>query len=454
MPNGLQREPSAPDGGRLPLTATVTEPLAPTFDEYASRLTARNGVRLAALFLAGAVLWWPFDAWIFASTPEVRRAFAWMRLGSAAVNLAVVLVIWRVGIPRRFVGATTLGIICAQLFCAGFLLGGAEYARPHDPAYFFLAPLLSVVVIWPLGRRTLAACAIAASTWAGFLANGPAVFGDNLVEFTLFMGFCCLLATGLGHLIYRVLHANYEAQTRLAERDRELRELAESLEERVRAQTIELRRLNAHVEDRLEAERSRIAADLHDELGQQLAAMRFALDFGRRSADPGSLSVVMGELDTLLDRTHETVRGILRGVHPQVLQQLDLVDALRWLGSETTSRTSATCTVTAAVEIPQLPVPLRTSLFRCVQEALTNAVRHGRADTITMNVTTHADELVLQVEDNGVGFSGAPSSGLGMTSIRERARRWGGDATWRSTLDEGTVCTVRVPLPATSVADS
>lgn len=447
MPNGVQRKPSVPDGGRLPLTS-ATEALAPTFEAYASRLTARNGVRLAALFLVGALLWWPFDRWLFADHPELREAFGWMRLGSAALNLAVVLVAWRLGTPRRYVGSIVLGIVCAQLYFAGFVLGGASDARDHDPAYFFLAPLLSVVVIWPMGRRVVATVAIAVSTWAGFLTNGASVFGDNFLEYTLFLGFCCLLATGLGHLIYRVLRANFDAQTRLAERDRELRELAESLEERVRAQTIELRRLNAHIEDRLEAERSRIAADLHDELGQQLAAMRFALDFGRRSEDPASVVVVMRELDTLLDRTHETVRGILRGVHPQVLQQLDLVDALRWLASETTSRTTTPCSVAASPTIPALPVPLRTSLFRCVQEALTNAVRHGRASRIAMEVSTDEQTLTLRVEDNGDGFEGTPDSGLGMTSIRERARRWGGDATWQSASNEGTVCTVRVPLPA------
>ncbi len=422
----------------------------PEFEAYATAIMSKSSVRLALFFVVAALLWWPLDGPLFDRTPDLRAAYGTMRTGVIAANAVILLGLWRLGTPRRFLGSITLFTMCAQLLFATTVLASADGVRPQEPMFFYLAPFLSIVILWPLAKRTAAAAALAATVALGFRLSNPDTFGGTvLLEYVAYFAFCTAFATGIGHLLYRVIRSEFDVRDRLARRDHQLRDLADSLEERVRVQTAELRRLNAHIDDSLEAERGRISGELHDELGQQLAAMRFALDFGRRSGDLASLNAIMLELDELLDRTHQTIRGILRGMHPQVLQQLGLVDALRWLGDETTARSHLHCTVHTSAQFPSVPRPLATSLFRCVQEALTNVTRHAQATEVAVNLSHDAGRCIVTVRDNGSGLSAKATPGLGMTGIRERAKRWGGDANWTRSTNGGTTLRIRVPLSTT-----
>lgn len=407
----------------------------------------RTGVRLALFFLIATVAWWPLDLWIFADRPDLIQRWADMRGGVIAANMLVLIAHAAGRIPRAGIGALYTIVVCIQFFWASRVLGADSGFGSPVVTYFYLAPFLSLALMWPVSWRALAAGAIVLSVWLGFYAAEPNAIAASTAwrAQTTFLIFCAALACGIGHLWYRVIRSDFLARRRLATRDRELQDMAEHLQQRVDQQTIELRRLAAHIDDTRDAERRWIAAELHDELGQQLAAMRLASDYGRGVSAPGPGRDVFVEIGSLLDRTHETIRRILRAMQPKILDELGLPAALCWLGDELTERSNLVCSVSTPVHAVSMSPQVAAALFRCAQEACTNCVRHADASEIHIELIREHHHWVLTVRDDGRGIAPRLSAGLGMTGIRERSLRWGGRAEWTSSEGGGT--TVRIELP-------
>ena len=234
------------------------------------------------------------------------------------------------------------------------------------------------------------------------------------------------------------------------QRDVTDRVLAEEELERSRS---ELRALAARLHTTREEERTRIAREIHDELGQALTALKLDLAWmGTKRAPKTSAEfrVVDHSLTARIDETIQAVRRIATELRPSVLDQLGLRAAVEWLVQETAKRTGLAITFDAD-EFPRLPDEVASHAFRIIQEALTNAVRHARATRVEVTVRRSPSALTLSVRDNGVGFTVRPLNGqqsLGLVGMRERALACGGTLMIRGEPGRGTEITATIPVSA------
>jgi signal transduction histidine kinase len=191
-----------------------------------------------------------------------------------------------------------------------------------------------------------------------------------------------------------------------------------------------------------EKERSAIARELHDELGQVLTALRmdsvWMLD-RLKQKDPKSALRALSMCE-LIDKTIEEVRGLAFRLRPGVLDDLGLVDALDWYTVDFESRTGITC-VFEPDNVPNVSDTLATAVYRIAQEALTNAARHAAASHIEVKLEVQNGDLMLAVEDDGNGFDPKnipDSESLGLAGMQERAGLAGGMLKIQSRPGEGT----------------
>lgn len=220
-----------------------------------------------------------------------------------------------------------------------------------------------------------------------------------------------------------------------------------------------LEALSAHQESVREEERTRIAREIHDELGQQLTGFKIQLSRLRNKvsklpdAAVGPLLGEFTEASSQVDSTIESVRRIATELRPSVLDTFGLSAAIGWQAEEFQRQTGIRC---SSGEIEELSVPatLSTAAFRILQEALTNVARHAHASEVKVKLLREDLELVLVVEDNGSGITpqrARASDSLGLSGMRERARIAGGKLDIRGLAKRGTRVTARFPFPSQPV---
>jgi signal transduction histidine kinase len=248
--------------------------------------------------------------------------------------------------------------------------------------------------------------------------------------------------------------------------EEELRRSHDELEERVRARTAELAEAMAARQELLgrlvtaqEEERRRIARELHDSLGQYLAA----LGMGLATAQTAPPDVVREELTRLAELTAETGREVHRlalELRPTALDDLGLAAAVRQYVETWATRSGVPAEFAArGLDGERFPWQVSTAVYRVVQEALTNVVRHARAARVSVFLERRPDQLLAVVEDNGAGFDPAaaprtprPNGGLGLPGMRERVALVAGTLQIESSPGAGTTVFVRIPLPQPGVA--
>ena len=209
----------------------------------------------------------------------------------------------------------------------------------------------------------------------------------------------------------------------------------------------ELEQLSARLVDAQETERRNISRELHDEVGQTLGAL--LVDFGRLlAALPESLPELRSEVDrmkSVAERSVRSVRNLALLLRPSMLDDLGLVAALEWQGREV-SRTSETeVDVQSSGVSEDLPDDYKVTIYRLVQEALHNAVRHSGARNAQVRVEQDNERIRVQVTDDGRGFDPGRSRGLGILGMEERVKRLGG--TFSIDSQPGHGATVRAELP-------
>jgi signal transduction histidine kinase len=230
---------------------------------------------------------------------------------------------------------------------------------------------------------------------------------------------------------------------------------AEQNEEMVRR----LRALTARLESVREEEREHIAREIHDELGQQLTALRFDLinlknrlrDATARSAPVGPLLERFSELTSLVDSTIRSVRRIATELRPGVLDTFGPIAAIEWLAEDFQKRTKIRCAY-EGIEDMDGGGELAITLFRICQEALTNVARHAEATEVGIRLTAEGEWLTLEVTDNGKGISPetlARTTSLGVLGMRERARIAGGEIEIGGRVGRGATVIARFPRPQT-----
>ena len=215
----------------------------------------------------------------------------------------------------------------------------------------------------------------------------------------------------------------------------------------------ELRRLSAQVLEAREEEKTRIARELHDELGQLLTALKMDLAWLRERLPPGDADAAQraAQMGLVLDQTVSSTRRISSDLRPLMLDDLGLAEAANWLVGDFASRSGVQCEVRMPGDglLEGLDKPVATAIYRALQESLTNIARHAGARKAWVSVGADNGEIFFEVEDDGRGIEPADlakARSLGLKGMRERVTYLGGSIEVARAPRGGT--RVRVRLPA------
>lgn len=202
-----------------------------------------------------------------------------------------------------------------------------------------------------------------------------------------------------------------------------------------------------------EEERRRIAADLHDGLGQSLTSVLIRLAAIEQEQVGRGVHAAIGVTREIVSHALDDIRRIVRDTRPPVLDDLGLAAAAEKLVDDIASAAGLVHRFSSQVgDGERLDPASATAVFRIIQEALTNAVRHARCRQVDLSLAVEHDEIVATIGDDGCGFDvgatlQAERRPFGLLSMRERVESLGGDITIASRPGHGTVVSVRVPLP-------
>jgi signal transduction histidine kinase len=254
-----------------------------------------------------------------------------------------------------------------------------------------------------------------------------------------------VLKTRLSRLVPAVNRAIRETQQRVKHRHAEV-QLRESHER--------LRQLSVYLQTVREEERTRIAREVHDELGQALTGCKLDLAWIAsklpKEKDLKPLLEKTRALAAHIDSTIQMVRRIATELRPGILDHLGLGAALEWQANEFQTRTGIKCDVHASLPDVSLPPDLNTAFFRIFQETLTNIIRHAGATLVTVHLKERDERIVLEVKDNGRGILPdeiSNSRSMGLLNMRERAGLLGGDFKISTGAGgKGTKVTVSIPI--------
>lgn len=211
----------------------------------------------------------------------------------------------------------------------------------------------------------------------------------------------------------------------------------------------QLRMLAVHIEEAREEERTRIAREVHDQLGQILTALKIDLSWLQSSYpdDPQHVDKTRDML-ALVNRTIFTVKKIVTDLRPSVLDHLGIVEAIEWQASEVQKLTGIRCVVDSVPSKIILEKNMMTHIFRIFQEIMTNVVRHAEAANVMVSIISGGDGFSLSVTDDGSGIpekkDSAPTS-LGILGMKERAHSIGGTLEFSRVEPSGTLVSLRIP---------
>ncbi|MES2760410.1 MAG: histidine kinase [Pseudomonadota bacterium] len=211
-----------------------------------------------------------------------------------------------------------------------------------------------------------------------------------------------------------------------------------------------LAELTAHIEEVKEQERTRIAREIHDDLGGNLTAIKMALAMlsKRLPPDQPQLADKAAYVDALVDRTIEAVHRISLDLRPSMLD-FGIVAALEWQVKEFEKHIGVACSFTSAEKDIDLPADHASALFRIFQEALTNIAKHAHATRVTVSLQRLRQHICLKISDNGGGVQAAdrikPGS-FGLRGMSERALALGGTMALSRARGGGTIVTIKIKL--------
>ncbi|MBV9241587.1 MAG: sensor histidine kinase [Acidobacteria bacterium] len=214
----------------------------------------------------------------------------------------------------------------------------------------------------------------------------------------------------------------------------------------------ELRELSRHQQTLREEEQKRIARDIHDELGQTLTGLKLDIHLMKKKVDAISgngLSADLEGLSSHVDSTIVSVRRIASEIRPSILDDFGLIAALEWQAGEFERKFGVTCSFASSVENVDIEPEAGAAVFRIVQEAMTNIIRHAEATEVDLAVSSTADEMTVNIKDNGRGIEleRLPKKrSLGIIGMRERARLIGADLDIRRRARGGTTVELFVPI--------
>jgi signal transduction histidine kinase len=208
----------------------------------------------------------------------------------------------------------------------------------------------------------------------------------------------------------------------------------------------QMRELSQQLVNTQEEERRNLSRELHDHVAQVLTGLR--MELGRIERISAATGTAVAECKKLVDDMFRTVRNLALGLRPSMLDDFGLQAALEWQTRDFIGRYAIDVALTIDRDFDGLPDKYRTCVYRVVQEAMTNCVRHANAKRIQIAISASDGQLDLSVRDDGVGLDPAQRrNGLGLRGIDERVKELDGTMTISPASDRGTTLQVRLPLP-------
>lgn len=213
----------------------------------------------------------------------------------------------------------------------------------------------------------------------------------------------------------------------------------------------ELRHLAKHSKEIREKERIRIARDIHDDLAQTLSAIKLNLTWVKKrlTSEQQELIKKQKETSNMVVDASEMIQRIISDLRPAMLKNLDLVDSIEWLARDFKKRTGIKLFLSICNIPDNFCEQLSLEIFRIVQEALTNVIRHAKATRLTINMNEEKNDLTLIIKDNGRGISKEQmnaADSYGLMGMKERIAPWEGTINYKGITGKGTTVTITIPL--------
>ena len=397
------------------------------------------------------LLAWPTDAFLLQGDPVRRLHMAEWRLGSIAllVPLAVMSRRWRA--VERHPIATLFVASCIGALWTGWCNGRIGSFDTPWPYYVYFGIGVVMPVPTQPRARLLVTSGVAASIFVGYGLLHPEHLQHPLMpDAMMFLVHILIFNFLVGEVVWASAVLHYFERSRLREATSSLAELNRTLDQRVQEQTAELRDLGRHLVSAQETERSRLAAELHDDLGQQLAAVRFLVATAQRAA-PEQVTDALPEIHQLVGAASQSVRDLVSTLRPLLLEQLGLTAACAALVRTMGTHAGLGHDNAAEGALDTLPREVSVTVYRVLQEALTNVTRHAQATAVEVELTRTPRGLDLLVRDDGLGMGGASrpradGGGMGLIGMRERASAVGGTLALRQATGGGTELALHIPL--------
>jgi signal transduction histidine kinase len=259
-------------------------------------------------------------------------------------------------------------------------------------------------------------------------------------------GFTIVLLLVVWGLLRREMRQRDDARRQLvAERER--------LEAEVERRTGELSELSNHLQMVREEEKTRLARDIHDELGGVLVSAKMDVAWAEERLRDGGAPEAAAKLRRALESLDAGValkRRIIEELRPSLLDNLGLGPAMEWLAHQTCDRAGIELETNVPPDAPPLPPHISIALYRIVQEALTNVLKYAKATKVELELVQTDDTVSLVIGDNGIGMPAEAKThrlSHGISGMRQRVRALGGEFAIHSTIGRGTMIEVNVPLP-------
>ena len=365
---------------------------------------------------------------------------------------------------RTFALATVLGFLIMTPTVV--LLARAARSRPETRTHPLEAMVLSVLLVLTCGLLFLQG-ADRTLTWPTFAVTLPPLLLWAAMRFGPLGASASLLlvtvistlgtARGLGPFASQPLAGNtLSLQLFMLGIGVPLLGLAVVMGERnrtasaLRATHLRLRRLNQELIVARETEATRIARELHDDIGQRVALVSIGLSRLRHGGPPGAGEVLdVAHLQEEINAVARSLRELTHQLHPEALEHIGLTAALEAKCDEVRRVSGLDIRTVTEGDTSAIPPDVGLCLFRVTQEGLNNVIRHAEAAMVTVTLRAEAGRVTLTIRDDGAGFTpGAPDqeTGLGLLTLAERARSAGGTLAVESEPGAGTTLRVSVPL--------